>query len=443
MSENQQDETLYDTNEDSPAQRVGDGPTTPSAPTKMSNISAVVKGAKTGKVMLLTGGAVVLVVALLAVALLSSKKQVRLPEVVSGVDVGAVPALHEQPNKDLVESAQYKAMVDQVNAGRAADAAKNGTSVQPLADGTARTLVDFKTPSQLEREQKIADDLEASKASAKALEAQLTRPVVAPQGQPQQGQQQVDPVYANMMNAAAGAMGELLTPRAHGMQSFDVSSPPKVVLASAATTGVQAGSVSGGALASGAVAAPRGKTLIAAGTVAAARMDTAVNTDIGGDFVATLVTGPYAGAKLIGASTRAGEVASMTFKIMSLPTDGVSMPVSAVALDSESLEAGTATDVDRKLLVKYAVKPIVAGIAAVGQALLTAGTSVAVNGTEVVSSKPAITSSQARNIVIGSGAQQINSDASAFNTTPTVRVAPGTVIGVMFTADVVYTPTTK
>lgn len=433
MSNDQQEE-LYD--EDSP-QHVENGPVNPAAPTKMENISAVVNGAKTGKVMLVTGGAVVLVIALAAVALTSTKKKVQLPEAVSGVSVGQTPPLRDQTNKDLVESAQYTAMVAQVNAGRASDAARNGTSVQPLADGTARTLVAFKTPAEEERDAKIASDLAASKASAAALEAQMARPT----GQVQPGQmqqpQQVDPAYAAMLNNANQAMGELLTPRARGTQSFDVSAAPKIILASTTAVGTQAGGVtSASALAS--AAAAKGKTLISAGTVVAAKMDTAVNTDIGGDFVATLVTGPWAGAKLIGTSARVGEVASLQFKVMSLPGDGVSMPVTAVALDSASLEAGTATDVDRKLLVKYAIKPLVAGVAAVGQALLAAGTAVAVNGTAVVTTKPAITGEQARNIVIGSGAQQISTDTNALNTTPTVRVAPGTVIGVMFTADVVY-----
>ena len=427
---NEREDNLYD--EEVPAQHVGNGPTTGSAPTKMENISAVMKGAKTGKVMIVTGAGVVLVIALLFVAFSSSKKKVALPEAVSGVSVGQTPQLRDQVNKDLVESGQYKAMVDQVNAGRAAEAAKNGSSVQPLADGTARSLVEFKTPLELERDSKAASDAEAAKAAAAALAtAQAARSPQVQPGQQNQGQPAADPVYANMIANANAAMVELLTPRAHGMQSFDVSAP-KVVVASAVTA-------AGGAALTAAVV-PRGKTLIQAGTVVAAKMDTAVNTDIAGDFVATLLTGPWAGAKLVGTSTRAGEVASLQFKIMSLPTDGVSMAVSAVALDPDTLEAGAATDVDRKLIVKYAVKPLVAGIAAVGQALLSAGTSVAVNGTEVVSTRPAITPGQARNIVIGSGAQALNADAGALNTTPTVRVAPGTVIGVMFTADVVYTP---
>lgn len=437
---NDQQEDLY--GEDSP-QHVGNGPATQPAPTRMDNISAMVKGAKTGKVMLVTAAVVVLAVALVAVALTSTKKKVLLPASVSGVSVGQTPGLQDQTNKDLVDSRQYTDMVAQVNAGRASDAARNGTSVQPLADGTARTLVAFKTPAEEERDAKIAAELAASKAAGAALEVQIARLAaqqLPAQQQPQQPQQ-VDPAYTAMLNNANQAMGELLAPRGRGTQSFEVSAAPKIALASPAAFGNQAGSMSGaGAAALASVAtASRGKTLIPAGAVVVAKMDTAVNTDIGGDFVATLVTGPWAGAKLIGTSTRVGELASLQFKVMSFPGDGVSIPVTAVALNSESLEAGVATDVDRKLLVKYGVKPLVAGVAAVGQALLAAGTKVAISGVEVVTTKPSITKEQAQNIVIGSAAQQVNADANALNTTPTVRVAPGTVIGIMFTADVVYT----
>ena len=32
----------------------------------------------------------------------------------------------------------------------------------------------------------------------------------------------------------------------------------------------------------------------------AAKLDTGVNTDISGDFIGTIVTGPYTGAKVVG-----------------------------------------------------------------------------------------------------------------------------------------------
>jgi intracellular multiplication protein IcmE len=422
---------------------------TQAQPTKMENISAVAKGSKTGKIMMVTGGAVVIVIALLFVAFSSKKKTVVLPPSVSGVDVGQTPTLRDQGNKDLVDSKQYQTMVDQVNQGRAADATKNGTSVQPLADGTARTLQDFKTPAEVERDAKVkAEQDAAAAAQAAAQAAQAARQAQLQPGGPQAQGVNQDPNYAVMLQNAQAGMSEMLAPRARGMQSFDVSVMPKVVVAS--TTATQAGAVpaasmqqAGGAAVATATPAAASKTLISAGVVGAARMDTGVNTDIAGQFVATLVTGPYAGAKLIGTSTRVGEAASLQFTTMSLVGQGISMPISAVALDAETLEAGNATDVDRKLFVKYGVKPLVSGIAAVGQALLQAGTTVAVDGQTIVTTKPQITRTQAEQIVAGNAAQQLNTDTSALNTTPTVRVAPGTVVGVMFIKDVIYTPGSK
>jgi intracellular multiplication protein IcmE len=204
----------------------------------------------------------------------------------------------------------------------------------------------------------------------------------------------------------------------------------------------QGGAQAGGAGAQAAVAAatPTQYTLIGAGDIQAARVETGVNTDIGGDFGATLLTGKYAGAKLIGSVQRRGETAQMTVRMMSMLEQGVSVPAAAVILDAETAEGGTATEVDRKLFIKYGIKPIAAGFAAVADYLKNSGTTVVVNGETVTSSQPELTNKKAAQIIAGSAAQQVNTDANALDTTPTVRVRRGAIVGVFFTQDVLYTP---
>lgn len=413
----------------------------PSAPTRAENISAVARGPKSGKVIAVTIGAVVLVAGLLVVAFTSKKgSSAPLPATISGASVGDAPPLREQATPGLAGSAQYNEMVDQVNQARAAEAARTGASVQPLADSVARTLVESRTPAEQER-------LNRANAEAAAAAAAAGRPVTESVRQyPAAGEAQGAQAYNNgqdpMILNAQKAIDALLMPRERGMQTFDVSAPVRVAQAGAA--GATSGSAAGPATTAGGApvvtTAAASHTLIAAGSLEAARMDSAINTDLQGDFIATLVTGPYAGAKLVGTSQRAGDLASMRFVAMSLTGKGVTVPVSAVALDAASLEAGTATDVDRKLFVKYGVKPLMAGLAAVGQAVLNTGTSVTVDGATVVSTQPTLDGKQTGAIIAGAAAQQLTQDAGALNTTPTVRVAPGTVVGVMFVADVIYTP---
>jgi intracellular multiplication protein IcmE len=195
-----------------------------------------------------------------------------------------------------------------------------------------------------------------------------------------------------------------------------------------------------GASATTAAATPTQLTLLGAGAIESARMDTGLNTDIGGDFGATVVTGKYAGAKLVGTYSRKGELAVGQVRLMAFPNQGVSVPVNAVILDPETAEGGTASDVDRKLFVKYGIKPLAAGFAAVADYLKNSGTTVVVDGQTVTSTQPELTNKRAGQIVVGSAAQQVSSDANALDTTPTVRVRRNTIVGVFFTQDVVYTP---
>jgi len=427
----EQNDNLYD--EDGSDERVGNGPTDKPNPTKMENISSVISSGKSGKVIVVTGAAILLVIALILVSFSSKKKVEALPESISGVTVGETPQLGNQGSQALGGTAQYKEMVNQVNQSRVDEAKKSGGSVQPLTEGVERSLVTFKSAQELEKEAKIAANLEANKAAATALATTQTTKQQPLDQQSGQGQAAQDAAHVEMLSNAQLAMSALFSKRRAGMETFAVSTPEKTIVASM-NSGTQNANVSTSPTAKKVIQ----KTLISAGAIYAAKLDTAINTDIAGDFIATLVTGPYAGAKLIGTSKRSGDTATMQFKAMSLPDSGVSVPVNAYALDATTLEASTATDVDRKLLVKYGIKPLVSGIAAVGQALSVAGTSVLVNGSAVATSTPKPSSEDIRNIIAAAAAKQISQDSDALNTTPTVRVAPGTIVGVMFTSDVLY-----
>ena len=182
------------------------------------------------------------------------------------------------------------------------------------------------------------------------------------------------------------------------------------------------------------------KTIIAAGTIGAVKTLTGINTDIGGDFVSELLTGPYAGASIVGSYRRVGTLASLTFKSITIKGMGLTLPIVATGLDATTLDAATATDVDRKLLVKYGVKPLAAGLAALGTAFSLTGTTVNINGSAVTNTQTELSRDAAGGVVLGAAAKQLTNDVDALDTTPTVRVAPHTVLGIMFVSDVIYTP---
>lgn len=460
MNENES-EDLYGDGES--AQRVGNGPESKAPASKLENVSAVMRNPKASKVIIATVGALVVVGGLLIVAITSrnSPQQTATPPQLSGANVGTAPSsLSDDPNKSLAESKQYQEMVAAAGRDRAQAARDAGQSTQPLATTVEQSLTKVPTPAEAAASAAQAEQLRQQQAATAAAQAAAQAAAMQqPQGYAQPNAQ--DPAYQQMQQNAQQAIAQLMAPRPRGSQSFamvDTNAIQAAAQAQAQSAGQAAPGVVRTAMAApiqaaasaplpgiGASAAGNADqvTLISAGLIESARIDTAVNTDVGGEFGATLLTGQFAGAKLIGTVQRKGELAQMSLRTMSLPGQGVSVSAAGVILDAQTAETGTATDVDRKLFVKYGVKPLAAGFAAVSDYLRNSGTTVVVNGETVASTQPELTSKKTAQIIGGAAAQQVNSDANALDTTPTVRVARGAVVGVFFTQDVLYSPRTR
>jgi hypothetical protein len=428
MTEN---EDLYD-DEQAP-QQVGNGPINKAPPTKMQNIAALAGGPKTGKVLMVTGGAVVFAVALIFVMFTTRNQAKPLPASVQGASVGSPPGLAEVPSAALAKSPQYNSMVDEIDNKRIAAARDAGQSVQPMAETVNRDLRPSMTPEQLAQGQGRPQGPAAPVPPSPTLAPPPPLPVAyqPPATNYQSGNAQ-DPAAQAQMAQAQQAMAALIATRPRGAQTFMLTDPAAARVtqpAAAVAKADQAGNKT-----------PAARTLIQAGSIESVRLDSAINTDLSGDFVGTLVTGSYAGSKVVGTARRTGTLAGLQFRSLSLAGQGVTIPITATGIDATSLEAGTASDVDRKLLTKYMIKPLAAGVAAIGEAVKSGGTTVIINGSSTVQTAADITAQKAERIALGAAAGQVVADAEALNTTPTVRVYPGAIVGIMFTADVVYTP---
>ena len=435
-----------------PAQRVGNGPEGKAPAGKLENVAALGRNPKTSRVIIATVGAVVLVGSIAVISIVSNNKDANRPtpaELSGGSAVGSTPALGDDRNAALADSEQYKGIVAAASRERSVDALQSGASAQPLAATVEYGLQPTPTPGEAAASAAKAEEARLQQQSMERAQAQAMAAQQAQAGQqssaPQQNPQG-DQLYQLQMTNAQSAMAQLLAPRARGSQAFplvDAQTAGGSVqqVASRVDGAGQAGQgVVSGAGATVNPAAASQVTLIGAGVIESARLDMGANTDVGGDFVATLLTGKWAGAKLIGSVQRRGELAALTVRTMSMPAQGVSVPATAVILDSETAEGGTATDVDRKLFVKYGIKPLAAGFSAVAEVLKNAGTTVVVNGSTATTTQPELTGKQTGQLIAGAAAQQVSSDANALDTTPTVRVKRGAIVGVFFTQDVLYTP---
>jgi len=412
-----------DTNDmyaDDGAQRVDTPPVVPKDPPgAMENIMSLRGNKKATRGLILSAvgvlGAVIVIIIL--VARINNPPTPALPPEIQGVNVGSTPGnFREDKQGGVGNTQQFEEMVAGVEQQRQAEAQTQQTSVQPLAIGVERALQP--TPAQ----------------PAPVVQQQ---PYMTPVYQTTAPQQQ-DPAYTAMLQNARQALASMDKPRVYGSLIFDAPAPQSEQ-GGAPQTGQPVTPVPGGAPApTGNAQAP--VTMIAAGKIESVRLDTAVNSDVGGEFVGTLLTGPYAGSRMIGTADRVGTLVKPQFTVMSLPNSGISVPVTALGLDPKTLENGTATDVDRKLFTKYGVQPLAAALSAVGQAIANAGGTTVITGDSTVVQSPELTSKRINGVAVGAAAETFSKDVSSMNTDPTVRIAPGTIIGVVFTRDVVYTP---
>lgn len=105
---------------------------------------------------------------------------------------------------------------------------------------------------------------------------------------------------------------------------------------------------------------PASPAVIKAGDIVFAILNTAVNSDEPGPVLATIVSGKYRGAKLIGSIQKAPTITgvkpatvSLSFKTMSVPEMPTSTSVSAVAIDPDTARTALASDVDKHYLERY------------------------------------------------------------------------------------------
>lgn len=102
-------------------------------------------------------------------------------------------------------------------------------------------------------------------------------------------------------------------------------------------------------------------TMIKAGTILFATLDTSVNSDEPGPVMATVVSGTYKGAKLIGSIQKSPQLPGsngaskliLSFSTMSIPYLPDSISISAVAVDPDTARTALASDVDHHYLERY------------------------------------------------------------------------------------------
>jgi len=207
-----------------------------------------------------------------------------------------------------------------------------------------------------------------------------------------------------------------------------------------AAAGNGGGTGRGGASASGNGASA--KVIEAAGSIIYAQLLTTLNSDLPGPVLAQVLSGPFAGGRLIGKLSTDQACECMALEFKTVVKDTVSYKIDAVALDENTTLAGiTATDVNEHYFSRY-VLPAAAGfLTQYSQALSQTGeTQTATSGVGTETSAPAPSPKQSVFAGVTAAAQVIGQDLSKDAAkSPTIIIAQGTTMGVFF----IETATTK
>jgi intracellular multiplication protein IcmE len=211
----------------------------------------------------------------------------------------------------------------------------------------------------------------------------------------------------------------------------------RVAIASGDGGGNQKSGGAGGELSEAAalLKKPRG-TIIKAGSILYATLDTAVNSDEKSPTLATIVSGPLKGSKLIGDFVLVGEAVELTFKTINIPQLTSSVPITAVAIDPDTARTALAHNVDNHYMLRYGSLFASSFLSGVASAISSAGsTSSSGAGGLAVTHNP-LSNAEIVEVALGNvGTAYAANMGDNFKRLPTITIEGGAPIGVLITSD--------
>ncbi|MDX1837495.1 type IV secretion protein IcmE [Legionella taurinensis] len=188
---------------------------------------------------------------------------------------------------------------------------------------------------------------------------------------------------------------------------------------------------------------PAPKALIKTGDILFAVLDTSINSDEPGPILATIVSGRFKGAKLIGSFNLPSNSDKMviSFNTMSVPGAAKTTSISAFAIDPNTARTALSSRTNHHYLMRYGSLFASSFLEGFGNAFQSANTTVTIGGTgggDNITIQNGVGRSALENAVIGLatlGKQWGQVAQQQFNRPTTVEVFSGTGVGILFTQD--------
>lgn len=365
----------------------------------------------------------------------------------TGTNLAATPQINNVPGSST--SPQYNKEVDEQNKQIAQQALNSGGSFVPTPVNTAvsgtspmsdieranqeRRAAEERERARLEAERLRQEEEERARLAAlQQIQQQAPAPVMTPVVQAQEPKKaekySLDDV--ELISTLLGSWG-IKSPKAEfdfaGQKEQNTSSQGNVMqsnqaVQAAATQNVMA------------------KAIAPSGTIYNAILETSINSDEPSPVIAKIVSGPMAGARLIGGMQRTGEKVLVEFGTITLPNAKTSMKIRAVAIDPKSTRTALADDVDRHYFLRYGVLLASAFLGGYSDAIARQNTTTTVTPDgNVVQTTGEISSKDINRQAIGSVGKELaeQTKQQIQGLQPTITVNSGSAIGVLLMDDLV------
>ncbi len=185
--------------------------------------------------------------------------------------------------------------------------------------------------------------------------------------------------------------------------------------------------------------------IVKAGTVMFAVLETGVNSDENSPIMAKIVAGKLKGSTLLGSFQRVDKKLLLTFNLLNMPSQAASVQVNLVAIDQHTAHTAVSGQVNNHYLLRYGTMFGASFLSGFSKALMasrvTAGAASPLE--KLFSSPQPFSTKQAALIGAGNIGTTVSQNmGDIVNMPPTIKIASGTGIGLLFMADLTL-PTDK
>lgn len=183
---------------------------------------------------------------------------------------------------------------------------------------------------------------------------------------------------------------------------------------------------------------PNSKLLIKTGNMMYATLDSEVNTDDGGDVIATVRGGKWDGSKIIGRVEQGPNNIRLKFSTMAPQDNRPTMRINAVALREEDAKQGVADDIDHHTLERYTALAAASLLSGYGRAYsYPVGTTVVTPGGSVTTTTQEPSNRQVIGMAVGEMGQSVAQEVRRGFNRPTTYSTPAQKgFGLFFMQDV-------